>query len=64
VVFECKVKDNKCDSPFRTVFEGLDYLGHLLIPDNMEKLIRGFDRWRNKPRNEDLYRRFHRSFVT
>jgi hypothetical protein len=22
-----------------------------------------FARWRNKPRDEDLYRRFHRSFV-
>jgi hypothetical protein len=54
VVFECKVEDNHRDSPFRAVFEGLDYLGHLLVRANMEKLISGFDRWRKKPRNEDV----------
>lgn len=54
VVFECKVEDNYRDSPFRAVFEGLDYLGHLLVPANTEKLITGFDRWREKPRNEDV----------
>jgi len=54
VVFECKGEGNASDTPFRAVFEGLDYLGHLLVLDNMEKLISGFDRWRKKPRDEDV----------
>jgi hypothetical protein len=49
VVFECKVAKGK-DSPLIAILEGLDYLAHLLIPANLEKLNRGFKNWRLKAR--------------
>lgn len=49
VVFECK-PENGPASPFYALLEGLDYLGHLLVPQNMMSLRRGFDRWRFKDR--------------
>jgi hypothetical protein len=54
VVFECKVEKNATESPLLAILEGLDYLGHLRVPANMEKLISGFDLWRKKPRNEHV----------
>jgi hypothetical protein len=53
VVFECKAKGNH-DSPLVAVLEGLDYLGHLAISANITSLKKGFDVWRNKPRNADV----------
>jgi hypothetical protein len=49
VVFECKVAEGK-DSPLIAVLEGFDYLAHLLLPANLEKLDRGLRNWRKKDR--------------
>ncbi len=48
VVFECKVGGNRSDSPLVGLFEGLDYLSHLLIDDNFDRFSEGLDEWRAK----------------
>jgi len=53
VVFECKVKDNAKDNPFRAVLEGLDYLGHLAIPANIASFQKDFRVWHKKEREAD-----------
>ena len=45
LVFEAKVA-NGSDTPLAALLEGLDYLSHLRIPRNMEKLQDGFAKWR------------------
>src|SRR5690606_37831471 len=50
IVFECKAETNR-DSPMLALLEGLDYLAHLLLQENMTKLQNGFDKWRSKPRS-------------
>ncbi|HEY1599552.1 MAG TPA: hypothetical protein VGG64_08125 [Pirellulales bacterium] len=46
VVFECKVA-NSSDTPFVALLEGLDYLAHLMIDQNFERLEQGFAEWRH-----------------
>lgn len=53
VVFECKVKNNTKDNPFRAVLEGLDYLGHLAIPANITRFQKDFRVWHKKQRDAD-----------
>lgn len=53
VVFEAKVEGGT--SPLYAVIEGLDYLGHLLIADNMARLTNGFEQWRTRHGSPDVY---------
>jgi hypothetical protein len=62
VVFECKVAEGK-DSPLIATLEGLDYLAHILLQANMEKLERGFSRWRGKARNGECLSVVPRAFA-
>lgn len=52
VVFECKTKNNDY-SPIASILEGLDYLSHLMIEDNLGRLATGFKKWREKKRNSE-----------
>lgn len=45
VVFEAKRATNQ-ETPLYALLEGLDYLAHLLIPKNLERLSTGFEAWR------------------
>jgi hypothetical protein len=48
VVFECKAKGNRADSPLKAICEGVDYLSHLMIEDNLCLLRKDFEAWRDK----------------
>lgn len=61
VVLECKPSGNKT-SPFYALLEGLDYLGHICMPGNMKKLKDGFQRWRDKARNESVLSKIPKEF--
>lgn len=45
VVFECKGPENRSDSPFYGLLEGLDYLGCLLTEHNLSCLDEGLQNW-------------------
>jgi hypothetical protein len=49
VAFECKRSVNS-DTPLVALFEGLDYLVHLVNPENLLKLRTGFRVWQSKHR--------------
>lgn len=53
VVFEAKVEGGT--SPLYALMEGLDYLGHLLIADNMARLTTGFEQWRTRHGDPSVY---------
>ena len=53
VVFECKVASNRNDTPLVALFEGLDYLSHLLIDENFDRLCEGFAAWRSSHVNPE-----------
>lgn len=62
VVFECKPLDGGA-SPLHALLEGLDYLSHLLIPANVERLKSGLARWRAKRRDESVVSRVPAEFL-
>ena len=53
VLFECKVGTNQSDTPLYALMEGLDYLAHLLIKKNFERLAEGYRHWRDKRRGQN-----------
>jgi hypothetical protein len=48
VVFECKVGKMRSDTPLLALLESLDYLGHLMIDKNFDRLRQGFLCWKEK----------------
>jgi hypothetical protein len=62
VVLECKVESNQSETPLYALLEGLDYLGHLLIPHNLERLSSGFEAWKTKPRDQNSISRVPAGF--
>jgi len=61
VVFEAKAA-RKSGSPLHALLEGLDYLSHLLLPDNLQKLNKDFGRWRSKHGQPNVYSQTPRGF--
>jgi len=53
VVFECKAAGMRGDTPLFALLEGLDYLGHLLIDKNFDRLRKGFLEWKVKQSSQD-----------
>lgn len=52
VVFECKDEGNPFP-PLTALLEGLDYLACLMRTSNFQKILNGFDKWKDKKDKSD-----------